>query len=90
MFGNPRMLVAFTVATLATVGLIAVLAAERWALLPIPLIAHAVASVLVFSVLGDALKKQDKDDPVAEAHREAEDRDETSGEGEGTGPKMAI
>lgn len=90
MFGNPRMLTAFTVAVLATVGVIAALATSSWWVLPIALLGHAVASVLVLGTIGKSLKSQDKPDPLTEARVEAEETGEAAGEGDGGGPRMAI
>ena len=103
-WGSPRMLVAFTLATAATVALVAVLATGTWWALPIALAGHIAALVLVMRPVYGAMSQQEKPDPVAEARLEEEGRGPTGehapeperGAGpaepssEGDEPRMAI
>ena len=100
-WGSPRMLVAFTVATAATVALVAVLATETWWALPIVLAGHIAALVLVMRPVYGAMSQQDKPDPMTEARLEEEGRGPTGEHppepdgdagpsSEGDEPRMAI
>jgi membrane protein implicated in regulation of membrane protease activity len=82
----PRMLVVFTAATALVVGAVIALATGSWWILPLVMLAHVIATVLVLAVTGKALTQYDKPDPNAEA------REETEGEGEPDPdePRMAI
>ena len=68
------MLVALTVATIATVALIVVLATGSWWALPIAMAGHLVALVVVMRPIYRAMGQQDKPDPVTEARLEEEGR----------------
>ena len=73
-WGSPRMLVAFTLAGLATVGVVVVLVTSTWWALPIAMAGHLAAMVLVMRPIYRALGQQDKPDPLTEARYEAEGR----------------
>ena len=76
-WGSPRMLVAFTVATVATVALIVVLATRSWWALPIAMAGHLAAAFLVMRPTAQALGQEDKPDPMVEARLEEEGRGPT-------------
>ena len=76
-WGSPRMLVAFTVATVATVALIVVLATGSWWALPIAMAGHLAAAFLVMRPTARALGQEDKPDPMVEARLEEEGRGPT-------------
>lgn len=76
-WGSPRMLVAFTVATVATVGLIVVLATGKWWALPIAMAGHLAAAFLVMRPTARALGQEEKPDPMVEARLEEEGRGPT-------------
>ena len=76
-WGSPRMLVAFTVATVATVGLIVVLATGTWWALPIAMGGHLAAAFLVMRPTARALGQEEKPDPMVEARLEEEGRGPT-------------
>ncbi len=66
------MLVIFSGATVAVVGVIAALATDNWIFLPIAIAVHAIGSVLVLMAIAPRLKDEDKPDPVTEARLEEE------------------
>lgn len=85
----PRMLLAFAIGTIATVGVIAALATETWWLLPVALIGHAVGFLLAMRPVGQAVQEYDKPDPVEEARLDDEQGD-GDGQREDTRGRMAI
>jgi membrane protein implicated in regulation of membrane protease activity len=90
-WGSPRLLLVFTLATLATVGVIVVLATGSWWALPIAIAGHVLATAIAVVPIFRALDSGEKPDPVDEA--EAERAEESSGgssERDGDEPRMAI
>jgi membrane protein implicated in regulation of membrane protease activity len=69
---SPRLLILFTFATVLVVGVVVALATDRWWVLGVAVVVHAIASVLVISAIGKRLSQQDKVDPLTEAKREEE------------------
>ena len=88
--GNPRLLVIFTVATVAVVLTIAVLATGSWWALPVPLVGHLVWSVMTIAAIRAALEQRDKPDPVTEAQQDEERAAGDGDEGDRESPRMAI
>ena len=87
----PRMLLAFAIATIATVGAIAALATETWWLLPVALLGHAVGFLLVMRPVGKAVQQYDKPDPVEEARQDEQaEQGEGGDQREDTRGRMAI
>ena len=76
-WGSPRMLVAFMVGTLATVGLLVVLVTGSWWALPVAMAGHIAAAVLVMRPTARSLAQQEKPDPLDEARFEEEGRGPT-------------
>ena len=73
-FGSPRMLILFTFVTALVVGSIAALALETWWVIIIPLLFHAIGSVVVTAGVFKRVEQGDKPDPVTEARLEEEGR----------------
>ena len=84
----PRMLVIFTAATALVIGAVVALVIGSWWILPLAMLVHVLATLLVLGVLGKALTQYDKPDPNVEAREEMEG--EGSGEPGRDGPRMAI
>jgi membrane protein implicated in regulation of membrane protease activity len=82
----PRMLVIFTAATALVVGAVIALATGSWWILPLVILAHVLATLLVLAVTGKALTQYDKPDPNVEAREEPEG----DGEPDPDEPRMAI
>ena len=72
MFGQPRFLIWFTLASAVVVGAIIALATDKWWTLLIPVALHALGTVLVVTGVFKRLGQGDKPDPVAEARLEQE------------------
>ena len=73
-WGSPRMLVAFTLATLATVAVIVILATGTWWALPFAMLGHLAGLVVAMKPTFAALGQQEKPDPLDEARFEEEGR----------------
>jgi membrane protein implicated in regulation of membrane protease activity len=73
---SPRLLILFTFATVLVVGVVVALATDKWWVLGVAIVAHAIASVLVISAIGQRLSQQDKADPLEEAKQDEEARGE--------------
>jgi hypothetical protein len=71
--GNPRMLVAFTLATAVVVGVVISLSTGNWLFLALAIGIHIIVSALVLGEVFKATNQGDKPDPVAEAHMDATD-----------------
>jgi hypothetical protein len=88
-------LIVFTLAVIGVVLIVAALATGEWLLLPVALLAHAIATAVTVIAIGRTTEKEDKPDPVTEARIEEESEESDQGgqardENEGDGPKMAI
>jgi membrane protein implicated in regulation of membrane protease activity len=66
------MLVLFTLVTALVVGAIAALALEKWWVIFIPLVLHAIGTTIVVGGVFKRVEQQDKPDPVTEARLEEE------------------
>lgn len=97
--GTPRLMIVFTLAVAGVVLIVAALATESWWLLPVALLAHAVATVITLLAIGKTMGQKDKPDPVTEARLEEEaqesdhdGQEQGDGDGDGAGdePRMAI
>jgi hypothetical protein len=79
--GNPRMLVAMTLAAAVVIGVILSLSTDNWLFLVLAVGVHFAASAFVGLFIGKRLEQGDKPDPVTEAHVEA--GDDVSGKQDG-------
>lgn len=90
---TPRLMIVFTLATAGVVLIIAALATGSWWLLPVALLAHAVATVITVLAIRGATAQQSKPDPVTEARLEEEAKERKASDAERGGddePRMAI
>ncbi len=93
--GTPRLLIVFTLAVIGVVLIVAALATGEWWLLPVALLAHAIATTITVVAIGRTAEQADKPDPVTEARIEEESDESDQGdqgrdESEGDEPRMAI
>ena len=72
MAGNPRTLLILTLATALVVGGILFLATDKWWALAVPLVLHALLTVVVLGGFFKRLEQGDKPDPVTEARLDEE------------------
>lgn len=91
---TPSLLIVFTLAVAGVVLIVAALATESWWLLPVALLAHAVATVITVAAIMRTTEQGEKPDPVTEARLE-EEQGESGSNGEERGrdgdePRMAI
>jgi membrane protein implicated in regulation of membrane protease activity len=70
--GNPRMLVVMTFATVVVVGGILALATHSWWALAVPVVLHAIGSVVVIGAVFKRTEEGDKPDPVTQARLDDE------------------
>ena len=91
MFGTPRLLVVFSLATLLVVLMVAALATQSWVVLGIALAVHLTATAITVAAIRARSTQGDKPDPVSEARIEEEQAgSEGSGQDGGDEPRMAI
>lgn len=72
MTGNPRTLLILAFATALVVGGILLLATDSWLALAVPLVLHALLTVVVLGGFFKRLEQGDKPDPVTEARLDEE------------------
>jgi membrane protein implicated in regulation of membrane protease activity len=91
--GTPRLLIVFTLAVIGVVLIVAALATGEWWLLPVALLAHAIATTVTVVAIGRTADQAEKPDPVTEARIEEESDESDQGDqaqGEDDEPRMAI
>lgn len=72
MFGNPRLLVAYTFGAALVVGAIIALGTGSWWVLAAAVLLHFAASAYFLWFTAKRIAQEDKPDPVTEARLEAE------------------
>jgi hypothetical protein len=90
--GTPRLLIVFTLAVIGVVLIVAALGSGEWWLLPVALLAHAIATAITVVAIGRTTEQADKPDPVSEARieEESDESDQGPDDSEGDQPRMAI